>query len=176
MAPETSFDGEKAYKHLTKLAVDIGSRNSGSENERKAAKYLEQEFKKLGLKTELQAFKVQTGTVTEQSLELIELTPVSIECKALPLAGPTPKGGVEGELVVVESVVEEYVSSKIAGKIVITTGYYRKGIDLLAKYRPLGVINIGRPGRDVLGHGWGISALREKYGQYQRSTSGTRTD
>jgi hypothetical protein len=58
---ETLFDEDRAYSHLRKLAVDIGSRDSGSENERKASEYIASEFRGLGLKTTVQEFPVQTG-------------------------------------------------------------------------------------------------------------------
>ncbi|ARI78729.1 M20/M25/M40 family metallo-hydrolase [Halobacillus mangrovi] len=49
-------DGAMAYKHMEYLAYDIGSRIAGSENERKAAEYIEGQFDRVGLDTEVQEF------------------------------------------------------------------------------------------------------------------------
>lgn len=157
----TRFSGENAYKHLVKMAGELPHRNSGSDNERKAAEYIKKYFESIGLKTWTQSFEVDTGVaVTEKVI----LKGEEIQCKALPLAGSTGPDGVEGELYFVESVVEEYVTPDIEGKILLTQGYYRKGIELLNKYRPLAVINIGRAGSSRISHGWGTVSLREKYG------------
>jgi aminopeptidase YwaD len=157
----TRFSGEQAYKHLVKMAAELPHRNSGSNNERKAASYIKKYFESIGLKTWTQSFEVDTGVaVTEK----VVLKGEEIQCKALPLAGSTGPEGVEGELYFVQSVVEEYVTPDMEGKILLTQGYYRKGIELLNKYRPLAVINIGRSGSSKLSHGWGTASLREKYG------------
>ena len=42
-----SFNGEKAFEYLKKLAVDIGPRPSGTETERRAAEWILSEFKKI---------------------------------------------------------------------------------------------------------------------------------
>jgi aminopeptidase YwaD len=157
----TRFSGENAYKHLVKMAGELPHRNSGSDNERKAAAYIKEYFESIGLKTWTQTFEVETGVaVTEK----VVLNGEDIQCKALPLAGSTGPEGVEGELYFVQSVVEEYVTPEMDGKILLTQGYYRKGIELLNKHRPLAVINIGRSGSSKLSHGWGTASLREKYG------------
>jgi acetylornithine deacetylase/succinyl-diaminopimelate desuccinylase-like protein len=55
------FDGEKAFKYIEKLAVDIGTRPSGSEAEKEAADWIASEFKALGLKTSIEEFEVHRG-------------------------------------------------------------------------------------------------------------------
>jgi len=45
----TLFSGEKAFKHIEKLAVEIGPRQGGYKEDQLAAEYIESEFKKLGL-------------------------------------------------------------------------------------------------------------------------------
>ena len=89
------FSGGKAFKHLERLAVEIGSRDSGSVEEREAAEYIASVFKDLGLETTLQEFDVETGRVLEQRLEVLEPYEEEIECMALPLAGGT---GAEEEI------------------------------------------------------------------------------
>ena len=44
------FDGKNAFKYLEHMAVHIGTRPSGSEEEKKAAEWIESEFKAMGLK------------------------------------------------------------------------------------------------------------------------------
>ena len=160
---ETLFDEDRAYRHLRKLAVDIGSRDSGGENERNAAEYIESEFKGLGLKTTVQEFPVQTGRVLIQRLDIIEPYREEVRCRANVLAGSTRPEGVEGELVYVDAVTEEYVTPELSGKIILTSGFYRKGLELFREVKPLGIINIVAR-RAALTHGWGTARLRDKYG------------
>jgi len=158
------FSGEKAFKHLKVLAEDIGPRDSGSEMERKAAEYISSEFKILGLETKFQEFEVDWGRIINQSLEVLEPYYEKIECNALPLAGGTNPTGVEGELLYLESVGEETVTPEIDGKILMTQGFYRNGLELFQEYRPLAIISIGRRPGSPLGSGWGSAKLRDKYG------------
>ena len=156
-----NFSGENAFNHLIQLANELPHRNSGSENERKAAEYIKDYFESQGLDTWIQSFEVDTGrAITEK----IIFNKEEIQCKALPLAGSTGPKGVEGELYYAPSVAEEYITADVEGKILLTQGYYRKGIDLLSEHKPLAVINIGRASSSRLSHGWGISHLRDKYG------------
>jgi len=66
------FDGKNAFKYLEHMAVNIGTRPSGSEEERKAADWIESEFKSMGLKTEIQEFEVTSGKVISQKIEVLE--------------------------------------------------------------------------------------------------------
>ena len=113
----TKFSGDNAYKHLLKMADELPHRNSGSENERKAADIIKNYFKSLGLNTWTQPFEVDTGYAIA---EHVILNCENIQCKALPLAGSTGPEGVEGELCFIPSVVEEYVTSDVTGKILLT--------------------------------------------------------
>ena len=116
----TRFSGEKAYKHLVKMAGELPHGNSGSKNERKAANYIKKYFESIGLDTWTQSFEVDTGVaVTEK----VVLNGKEIQAKALPLAGSTGPEGVGGELYFIQSIVEEYVTPDIEGKILLTQGY-----------------------------------------------------
>jgi aminopeptidase YwaD len=159
-----TFSGDRAYRHLEKLAVEIGPRNSGSEGERRAAEYIASEFRALGLETRLQEFEVDTGRALVETFEVLEPYRKAVACKALPLAGGTDPEGVEGELVYLDAVAEEYLTPEVDGKIIMTQGFYRKGLELFDKIRPLGVISIGRRPRSPLFHGWGTAKLRDRYG------------
>ena len=131
------FSGIKAFKHLKFLAEDIGPRDSGSEMERKAAEYITSEFESLGLKTYYHEFEVDWGRVKNQSLKVLEPYNEQIDCRALPLSGGTKPEGVTGELIYLESVVEETITSEIDGKILMTQGFYRNGLELFSKHRLL---------------------------------------
>lgn len=158
------FTGEKAFKHLKVLAEDIGPRDSGSEMERKAANYIASEFRALGLETKFQEFNVSWGRIIKQSLEVLEPYYEKIGCNALPLAGGTNPTGVEAELLYLESIVEETIVPEIDGKILMTQGFYRDGLELFNEYRPKAIISIGRRPNSPLGSGWGNAKLRDKYG------------
>ena len=54
------FDGERAFGDLEKLAVDIGTRPSGSDAEKEAAKGIASQFEAMGLKTTVAEFEVTT--------------------------------------------------------------------------------------------------------------------
>jgi len=158
------FSGKKAFKHLKVLAEDIGPRDSGSEMERKAAEYITSEFEALGLETHYHKFEADWGQVINQSLEVLEPYHERIDCRALPLSGGTKPDGVNGELLYLESVAEETITPEIDGKILMTQGFYRNGLELFSKYRPLAIISIGRRPGAPLGSGWGSAKLRDKYG------------
>jgi aminopeptidase YwaD len=158
------FNGKKAYKHLKVLAEEIGPRDSGSEMERKAAEYIASEFIALGLETSFQEFEVDWGQVKNQGLKVLEPYQKEIQCNALPLSGGTPPEGVTGDLLYLESVVEETITPEIDGKILMTQGFYRNGLELFTEYRPKAVISIGRRPGSPLGSGWGSPKLRDKYG------------
>ncbi len=119
---ELLFDGEKAFKYIEKLAVDIGTRPSGSEAEKKAADWIASEFKALGLKTSIEEFEVTTGRVVSQKLEVLEPKMGEIPCEVMPLYGSTGPEGVTGELVYLETYDEEYLTPDIEGKIIMTSG------------------------------------------------------
>jgi len=48
---DTIFNGKKAYRHIEKLAVEIGARTAGSPEDYAAAEYIKGYFEGLGLDT-----------------------------------------------------------------------------------------------------------------------------
>jgi aminopeptidase YwaD len=54
---ETKFSGNEAYRHVVALSTNIGARPAGSENSRRAAEYIANQFKSYGLETRFQEFK-----------------------------------------------------------------------------------------------------------------------
>ena len=55
---ELLFDGKNAFKYIEKMAVNIGTRPSGSDAEKKAAEWIASEFKSMGLKATIEEFEV----------------------------------------------------------------------------------------------------------------------
>ena len=162
------FDGEKAFKYIEKLAVDIGTRPSGSEAEKKAADWIASEFKALGLKTSIEEFEVTTGRVVSQKLEVLEPKMGEIPCEVMPLYGSTGSEGVTGDLVYLETYDEEYLTPDIEGKIIMTSGRptdRKKSYRLLSKYKPLAMIFIESSPRVLAKNLWGSHLVKEKYGE-----------
>ena len=61
------FSGENVYNHLKVLTVDIGPRHGGPKK-KKAAKYIEDYFKELGLKTRLESYPIYSFEDAEAEL------------------------------------------------------------------------------------------------------------
>ena len=162
----TLFSGEKAFKHIEKLAVEIGPRQGGYDEDRLAADYIESEFKKLGLKTWRQEFEIKTGRTMAQRLEILEPYTETVECEGMSMIGETGPDGVEGELIRIETTDEEYLSPEIAGKIVVTNAVKRKNLELIAKLKPLGFIIIERTPRVPTKHFWGNFPRGKEYGSF----------
>jgi len=151
----TSFSGEKAFKHIEKLAVEIGPRQGGYKEDQLAAEYIESEFKKLGLKTWRQEFEIKTGHTTAQRLDILEPYTEAVECEGMSMIGATGPEGVEGELIRIETTDEEYITPDIGDKIVVTEALKWKNIELIAKRKPMGFIFIERYPRTMTKHFWG---------------------
>jgi Iap family predicted aminopeptidase len=162
------FDGEKAFKYIEKMAVDIGTRPSGSEAERKTADWIASEFKAMGLKTSIEEFEVTTGRVVSQKLDVLEPKMGEIPCEVMPLYGSTGPEGVTGDLVYIETYDEEYLTPDIEGKIILTSGRpqdRKKSYRLLSKYKPLAMIFIESSPRVLAKNLWGSHLIKEKYGE-----------
>lgn len=163
---DVSFNSEKAYKDLERLAVEIGPRPAGSKAEAEAANYIVSEFKSLGFITTIQEFEITTGKVLSKRLEVIEPYHDEVACQAMVLMGDTGPEGVEGELLYLETTDEEYLTSDITGKIVITLKFKSKNLKLISKYKPLGFILVetypGVPPK----HLWGNKERWERYGNF----------
>ncbi|MFW6109457.1 MAG: hypothetical protein ACOC6N_03305, partial [archaeon] len=92
------FNGEKAFKHIEKLAVDIGPRPGGTERDREAVNYIQSYFELLGLDVSTQDFEINTGHTVNQSLEIVEPYNVTIPCEGMSLIGETGPKGITGEI------------------------------------------------------------------------------
>ena len=163
---KTLFDGERAFQHIKKLAVDIGARPGGSKEDQEAAKYIKSYFEELGLETSVQEFEINTGYTTHQSLEVTQPYHESIPCEGMSLIGQTGKQGITGELIHIETTDEEYLTPAITGKIVITSGVKRKNIERIAELKPLGFILIENYPKVQRKHFWGQYPQDKEYGNF----------
>jgi hypothetical protein len=160
------FNGERAYRDLEKLALEIGPRPAGSKADAEAANFIASEFESLGLKTTIQEFEITTGKVISKGLEIVEPYHEEVACQSMTLMGDTEPEGVEGELVYLETTDEEYLTPEITGKIVVTLKFKPKNLKLISKYRPLGFILIeAYPGVQPK-HLWGNKERWERYGNF----------
>jgi len=160
------FNGERAFKDLEKLAVEIGPRPGGSEAEDKAVEYIASEFESLGLETSVQEFAISSGRVVSKCLKIVEPFEEEIDCEAMTLMGDTGPEGVEGELIYLETTDEEYLKPNITGKIVITSSFKTKNMGLVSKAKPIGFIRIETYPRVLPKHLWGDKKRWEKYGNF----------
>lgn len=94
----TIFNGRNAYKHIEKLAVEIGARTAGSPEDSAAADYIKGYFEGLGLDTSIQEFEIETGYMKNASLEVLKPYGESISCAGMSMLGQTGPEGIEGEL------------------------------------------------------------------------------
>jgi hypothetical protein len=161
-----SFNGEKAFEYLKKLAVDIGSRPSGTNAERRSAEWILSEFKKLGLNAWFEEFEAFTGKVKKKKLEIIEPYRKEIYCEVMPLSGSTDPKGVTGDIIHLDSYDEEYVTENVVGKIIITSrgpSNRHRAFAQLKKYPPAGIIIIESTPRAMAKNLWGSPTYRKKY-------------
>ncbi len=63
--------GQRAYEHVKELAVDIGSRPTGTDTERHAADYISSQFKSYGYSVSLQEFRFPFFQDNGSNLELV---------------------------------------------------------------------------------------------------------
>jgi aminopeptidase YwaD len=161
-----SFNGEKAFEYLKKLAVDIGSRPSGTDAERRSAEWILSEFKKLGLDARFEEFDAFTGSVKAKKLEVIEPYRKEIPCEVMPLSGSTKPSGVTGNIIHLDSYDEEYITKDVEGKIIITSGgpaNRHRAFAQLKKYTPAGIIIIESTPKAMAKNLWGSPTYRKKY-------------
>jgi carboxypeptidase Q len=109
------------YKRLSYLCDMFGPRLSGSKNLEKAIDWILKEMKLDGLSNVRgERVKVPTWIRGKESLKI--LVPYIKELKVLGIGGSvsTPKAGIRGEVLVVESFEElEKVKNKVRGKIIL---------------------------------------------------------
>jgi aminopeptidase YwaD len=161
-----SFSGEKAFEYLRKLAVDIGSRPSGTEAERRSAEWILSEFKRIGVNARIDEFDAFTGSVKAKKLEVLEPYKEEIPCEVMPLSGSTGQNGVTASIIHLDSYDEEYITDEVEGKIIVTSGTpvnRDRSYAQLKKYRPAGIIIIESTPKAMAKNLWGSPTFRKKY-------------
>ena len=138
-----SFDGQRAYEYMKHLAVDIGPRVMGTEGGKQAAAYIRLCFESWGLDVCEQTFVVQTSTLLDHKLEILEPPLGEIPSRPILMTPNTPEDGLMGDLVFVEGTREPQVGDHLANKIVLWSYHGRHYNQIkLFKHRPLAVIVI----------------------------------
>ena len=161
------FSGENAYNYLQKLAVEIGSRPSGSEAEKKAALWIQSEFLRLGLDAKIEEFDVTSSRILSKKFEVVEPYLEEVCCEVSPLSGSTGPAGVTGEIIYLDNYDEEFITDAVAGKIILTSGQPTdkdKAVRRLMRYKPLALIIIESTWKGLAKNLWGSSIQRKKYG------------
>ena len=161
-----NFSGEKAFEYMKKLAVDIGSRPSGTDAERRSAEWIQSELKRLGLDARIEEFDAFTGSVIAKKLEVLKPYKAEVACEVMPLSGSTGAGGVTGDLLYLDSYDEEYITTDVEGKIIITSGppaNRDRAFAQMKKYKPAGMIIIESTPGAMAKNLWGSPTYRKKY-------------
>ena len=161
-----NFSGENAFEYMKRLAVDIGPRPSGTDTERKSAEWILSQFKKMGLDAKIEEFDAFTGKVIAQKLEVLTPYKAEVACEAMPLSGSTDAKGVTGDLIYLDSYDEEYITSEVKGKIILTSGppaNRDRAFTQLKKFKPAGMIIIESTPRAMAKNLWGSPTFRKKY-------------
>ena len=113
---------ENVSKHIHYLTENIGPRIFGTEEEKKAAGYIEQEFRRYGLETSVSPFEAEGFIPVKFEFKLTRPIESKIPCVPWMYAGTTPIQGIESELVYIRN--EEELEKKapyLAGKIVLVS-------------------------------------------------------
>lgn len=162
----TLFEGDRAFDHIKKLAVDIGPRTAGSTEDHSAAEYIKKYFEDLGLEASTQEFEIETGYMKNASLDVTAPYSESISCEGMSMLGQTGPEGVTGELIRLETTDEEYLTSDITGKIIVTNGVKRKNVPIITKLKPLGFIFIEHYPRMLPKKFWGNYSKKMAHGNF----------
>ena len=90
---------DKAWSHVEYLSTL--DKTSGTEGERKAHKYVRKKLKEYGVNFETYEFDSLISHPKEASLDVVSPTKMKVECITHSFSKPTPKEGMEKELVLV---------------------------------------------------------------------------
>ena len=133
------FDARSAYHFMERLVKEIGNRESGTNAEARAARKIRSWFDEFGLAdVRTEKFEVQTSHVLKEEASLPDGT--KLDCTAVGNSASTPSGGVEGELVMLESTSPEALS-KIKNKIAsLGMVLYQKDFNKILKAKPLALV------------------------------------
>lgn len=117
---EQALATPSAYALLTELADDIGARPAGSEALARAVRWAEARLREGGSETRVEPVMVSKWTRGDASLAMLTPSARAIEVLAIGHSVPTPRAGIEAEVVVVDSregLVQ--LGEAVRGKIVL---------------------------------------------------------
>jgi Iap family predicted aminopeptidase len=133
------FEAKSAYNFMERLVKEVGNRESGTESERKAARQVKTWLEGMGLaNVRTEEFEVQTSLVQKEEASLPDGT--KLKCTAVGNSFSTPPEGVEGEVVMLESISQEglkTIQNKIA---VVNTLLTKKDFSRVLAAKPLALI------------------------------------
>ena len=134
-----SFDPHSAYNFMEHLVSDIGNRESGTDAEARAAQKIKGWFEDLKLaNVRIEEFEVQTSRVLKEEASLPDGT--NVPCVAVGNSLSTPKDGIAGEVVLLESMSLEAlgkIKSKIAALGIVPN---QKDFNKILKAKPSALI------------------------------------
>lgn len=135
-----SFDAASAYSYMEHLVTDVGNRESGTDRELKAGMKIKDWFEDIGLaNVRMEKFEVRTSEIRREEARIPNGS--NIDCKAVGNSRSTPRDGVEGEVILLESTSAEalkLVENKIValGNMVL----HKKDFHRILKAKPLALI------------------------------------
>ena len=135
-----SFDADSAYHFMESLVKQIGNRESGTESEHRAAVQIRKWFEEMKLENvRMEEFQVKTSVIDKEVVSLPDGT--QLKCAAVGNSLSTPQEGVEGEVVMLESLSQEALK-RIEGKIAafLTPALRKNDFSKVVKAKPLAVI------------------------------------
>jgi len=140
------LEWEKALQHITWLVNEAPGRHSGTEDEKKAANYIQETLSHYGLSVETYETDAYSGVPQDARLKIVEPTMQTIKCSP---RAPT-RSPISGEILCIESKEEAKEKYKdIEGKIVMVPSLVSYGLPIT----PEGVRQKG--GRGFIHGNWG---------------------
>lgn len=138
------FDGKHAFSLVEHLAVKIGPRLTGSAGEHRAARFIENYFRDLGMETSLQRYPCVTFREEQCRFEVRRQGRWrEVPCQPVMLSRNTPSRGVTGPLYFADAGGEENLSPAMAGCIVLVCGRFDFSLfPRLLSYKPLALVFI----------------------------------
>ncbi|WP_144460836.1 M20/M25/M40 family metallo-hydrolase [Siminovitchia fortis] len=114
---DTSFNPEKAMQHLKHLSVDIGPRVTGTDEERQAAQYIQNEFERLGYDVSAQEFSIRDRVSGE--LKIVSDNNKKLHSAVSAGSAQTDETGVTGDVFHAELGKPENFTGEAEGKIAL---------------------------------------------------------
>ncbi len=114
---DVRFDPEKAMQHLEKLSVGIGPRVTGTDEEKQAAQYIQNEFEKLGYAVSTQEFSIRDRVSGE--LKIVSDSNKKLHSAVSAGSAQTDEKGITGDLFHAGLGKPENFTEEVEGKIAL---------------------------------------------------------